>query len=127
MAFGGSTNGNCADLLSQITISPDFPNPDNDKKLSCIDDRTTASMRYARSDTEDPIMIICANALKHGNIGPYQITVGGQNAPPPVTCDVVGADGPRTTYRMSKLGSIILHEYTLVSHLRQVSSELILT
>lgn len=59
VTFDGTAKGDCADLLSQITISGDFPNPDNNNELSCTDDSVMASMRYARSATQAPITIIC--------------------------------------------------------------------
>lgn len=102
----------CSAFLSHITISPDIPNPDNENQISCTDASTMASMRYANSQTKNPIMILCESALQHGNIGPTQITVDGEDAPPPVTCDMVQKNGLRTTWRMNTLGAIILHEYT---------------
>jgi hypothetical protein len=109
--FDGTTNTDCADGLSEITISPDFPNPKNDNKMSCTDPSVMASLRNGRGPNH-PILIVCPNALKQGNIGPDQLKVGGVDAPSPVTCAFVAQNGLRTTYRMTTLGSIILHEYT---------------
>jgi hypothetical protein len=102
-------DGTCSNLLGDIFVSNDFPNPDNKNKLSCAQEGVMASTRGGDDlDVDHPTIVICPSTLLHGNIGDKVIP----NAPVPVTCDTVKEGGQRTTWRMNTVGSTILHEYT---------------
>ena len=107
----GNENGVCGDLkLSQISVRTDAP---PGRPPAC----TLPSIMAELEDwtTSNPKMIICPNGLKHGNI---EIPLPWPGIPPPVVCDdqprneiypCLKGLGERTSWRMSTLGSVILH------------------
>ena len=97
--LGGDPNGQGSDLLSSITITPDYPDDNGD--LSC-DGETMAELRDWNTDS--PKIVVCDPAgFGHGGIGKGYGTV-----------TAVGCDSfdPRVSWKMETLGSILLHEYT---------------
>ncbi|KAI9667809.1 MAG: hypothetical protein M1821_000628 [Bathelium mastoideum] len=97
--LGGDPNGQGSDLLSSITITPDYP--DSNGVLAC-DGETMAEMRDWSTDS--PKVIVCDPAgFGHGGIGKSYETVAA------VSC---GNFDPRVSWKMETLGSILLHEYT---------------
>lgn len=98
--LGGPANdppGN--QLLSQITISKDFPNSKGN--LACSSDKNLAAMRNYK--TKNPIIILCPRAFKF----PSQRT-SFPDLPVP-TCESLDA---LVSWKMATLGATLLHEYT---------------
>lgn len=100
--IGGDT-ANCASILADLTFRPDFPDDEGD--LACSDPQDMGETRDG--DTDNPTVILCPSALGHGGL-----TAGPVSGPDPVTCDQLP---DRVTWQMETVGSVILHEYTLVS------------
>ena len=106
----------CANVLRDITIRHDFPDPKYDGEKSCVD-KDGKDIEYVMGDTREgdtdhPKIVICPPALAHRGIkkGYDKFFPPGPKA---VTCDTLDK---RASWKMETLGSILLHEYTYVAY-----------
>jgi hypothetical protein len=95
----------CGSTLQDVLFSKDFNTPDFG--FVCTEPGDSAETIDPESTT--PTIVLCDSAFKHGAIGRRP---GG--FPPAVTCETIG---DQTSWRMSTLGSTILHEWTHVGAL----------
>jgi hypothetical protein len=69
----GENTNICSEDLGDSTIRTDFPNTDNDNKLSCTKKSTMASTGNGADESVKPTMVLCDSALAHGHIRPDKI------------------------------------------------------
>lgn len=100
----GQLNG-CGNTLQDFLFSKDF----DTAEFGFVCTEPEYSAETIDSESTTATIIICDSAFKHGAIGRRP-----DGFPPAVTCETIGH---QTSWRMSTLGTTILHEWTHIGAL----------